>query len=176
MDGAGLLAQIPDSVWALDWNVNCQAVGSGERALKDLARYVFKVAVSDRRIVRFDDSHVWFRYRKVHSNRPRTLRLSVFEFMRRFLEHVLPTGFMKVRYFGFLSPSFAMPLAELRARVELAHGYALEPTSPSVHVPQPLCCARCGAPLRYRGTIVPLRTDFPRIHVSATTMLAPASG
>ena len=43
----GLLAEIPAAVWEIDWNVNCQAVGSGEATLKYLARYVFKVAISD---------------------------------------------------------------------------------------------------------------------------------
>ena len=122
----GCSPQIPAAVWEIDWNVNCQAVGSGEATLKYLARYVFKVAISDRRIVRFDDTEVVFRYRKVHSNRVRTMALPVFEFMHRFLQHVLPTGFMKVRYYGFVSPSFAMPLEELKARVELAQGFALQ--------------------------------------------------
>lgn len=73
MHAAGLLGEIPTQVWNIDWNVNCQAVGNGQTTLKYLARYVFKVAISDRRIVRFDDTHVWFRYRKVHSNRLRTV-------------------------------------------------------------------------------------------------------
>jgi hypothetical protein len=51
---------------------------------------------------------VVFRYRKVNSQRERTMALSPSEFIHRFLQHVLPTGFMKVRYFGFLSPSRSM--------------------------------------------------------------------
>ena len=56
MDELGLLGEIPSAVWELDWNVNCQAVGSGQATLKYLARYVFKVAICDQRIVRFDDT------------------------------------------------------------------------------------------------------------------------
>ena len=70
-----------------------------------LARYVYKVAIGEQRIVSIDDQAVTFRYRKVHSKRVRTMRLPIAEFMRRFLQHVLPTGFVKVRYFGFLSPN-----------------------------------------------------------------------
>jgi Putative transposase len=135
MQAAGLLGEIPLEVWNIDWNVNCQAVGNGHSALKYLARYVFKVAISDSRIVRVDDTMVVFRYRKPHSNRLRTMALPIFEFMRRFLQHVLPTGFMKVRYFGFVSPSFSIPIEELRARVELAHGFALHDAHTNIEPP-----------------------------------------
>ncbi len=164
MDQAGLLAQIPLEVWSIDWNVNCQAVGSGQTTLKYLARYVFKVAISDSRIVRFDDTQVWFRYRKVHSNRPRTMALPIFEFMHRFLQHVLPRGFMKVRYYGFVSPSFSMSLDELKTRVELAQGFALRDSEidlePSA-APAPRCCPHCGGRLRYQRAILPPRVRLP---------------
>jgi hypothetical protein len=109
MDAQGLLDEIPAAVWELDWNVISQAVGHGQASLKYLARYVFKVAISDSRIVRFDDTEVVFRYRKVHSNRVRTMALPVFAFMHRFLQHVLPTGFMKVRYTGLSPPASPCP-------------------------------------------------------------------
>jgi hypothetical protein len=170
----GLLDLIPAALWEIDWNVNCQAVGNGQATLKYLARYVFKVAISDSRIVGFDEAHVTFRYRKVHSNRPRTLRLSVFEFMHRFLQHVLPEGFMKVRSFGFLSRSFAMSRDELKARVELAHGFEPQTTVTSIEVRPPLCCRACGARLRYRRTILPLRT--PPAGPNASIAIMPAPG
>jgi hypothetical protein len=150
MQQQGLLAEIPAALWELDWNVNCQAVGSGQATLKYLARYVFKVAIADSRIVRFDDTEVVFRYRKVHSNRLRTMCLPAFEFMHRFLQHVLPTGFMKVRYFGFLSPSFTLPRDELKARVEMVHGFAPEPNATAIEPSPPWCCRHCGGRLRYR--------------------------
>jgi hypothetical protein len=56
MDVQGLLGEIPTQVWNIDWNVNCQVVGSAQTTLKYLARYVFKVAISDSRIVRVDDT------------------------------------------------------------------------------------------------------------------------
>ena len=124
MDKAGLLGEIAPQVWTIDWNVNCQAVGDGAASLQYLARYVFKVAISESRILRVDDTEVLFQYRKPHSNRARTMRLPIAEFMRRFLQHVLPRGLMKVRYYGFLSPSCAVPLEELRARIEMAQGFA----------------------------------------------------
>jgi len=170
----GLLGQIPAALWELDWNVNCQAVGSGQATLKYLARYVFKVAISDQRIVRFDHTEVVFRYRKVHSNRVRTMALPIFEFMHRFLQHVLPTGFMKVRYFGFVSPSFAMPLDELKARVELAQGFALQEPAAQIQARPALCCRLCGGRLRYQRTILPPRVRLPIAQASPPMMPSPA--
>jgi len=155
MDQAGLLAEIPQEVWATDWNVNCQPVGDGAATIQYLARYVFKVAISESRILRVDPVNVVFRYRKVHSNRLRTMVLPIMEFMRRFLQHVLPWGFMKVRYYGFLSPSFSVPLEELKARIEMAQGFALRAPEVEIEAPAPLCCRHCGGRLRYQSTILP---------------------
>ncbi len=68
---AGLLDQIPPQAFLTDWNVNAQAVGEAANSLKYLARYVFKVAISESRIKCVDDTPVSFTYRKVHSNRIR---------------------------------------------------------------------------------------------------------
>jgi hypothetical protein len=178
MQQAGLLGEIPLEVWNIDWNVNCQAVGSGAATLNYLARYVFKVAISDSRIVRVDDTTVVFRYRKPHSNRLRTMALPIFEFMRRFLQHVLPTGFMKVRYFGFVSPSFSMSIEQLRARVELAHGFALHDAHTNIEppaAPAPLCCRHCGGRLRYQRIVLPLRPRLVPQLTSPATMHSQAS-
>ncbi len=97
IDSRGLLGEIPAEVWAMEWNVNCRAAGDGSGALQCLAPYVFKVAIGERRILAVDAHHVRFRYQKPHSHRVRTMTLPILEFMRRFLQHVLPRGFMKVR-------------------------------------------------------------------------------
>lgn len=153
---AGLLDQVPREAWAVEWNVNAQAVGEAGHSLKYLARYVFKVAIAESRIKSVDHTHVSFTYRKVHSHRVRTMRLPIFAFLHRFLQHVLPTGFMKVRHFGFLSPSFKMGFEEIKARIELARGFDVPPPMPiELPKPQPLRCPHCGAKLRYRCTILP---------------------
>jgi Putative transposase len=179
MDEAGLLPEIPLEVWNIDWNVNCQAVGNGQTTLKYLARYVFKVAISDSRIVRFDDTHVWFHYRKVHSTRVRTMALPIFEFIRRFLQHVLPCGFMKLRYYGFVSPSFSIPLDELKARVELAQGFALPASQIDLErsaAPAPRCCPHCGGRLRYQRAILPPRARLTMTQRSTAMRPSPAPG
>jgi hypothetical protein len=155
IESEGLLEEIPAALWSIDWNVNCQAVGNGAATLGYLSRYVFKVAISESRIIRVDQQHVLFRYRKPHSNRVRTMALPIMEFMRRFLQHVLPTGFMKVRYYGFLSPSFSVPLEEVKARIEMAHGFTVRAAEVEIEAPAPILCRHCGGALQYRRTILP---------------------
>jgi len=65
---------------------------------------------------------VRFSYQKSGTTRRRLMTLDALEFIRRFLQHVLPTGFMKVRYYGFLSPTAKTPLETVIAKVELALG------------------------------------------------------
>ncbi len=153
MHRAGLLAQIPTEVWQQEWNVNAQAVPNAEASIAYLAPYVFKVAISDHRIVKVEDGRVSFSYQKPGSARRRTLTLDALEFIRRFLTHVLPSGFMKVRYYGLLSPTAKVALAEVKAKVELAHGFTL--TAPEVEPPswpQPVCQV-CGGRLRFHKSL-----------------------
>ena len=147
--------------------MHCAAVPNAEASIQYLAPYVFKVAISDHRIVRVEDGQVTFSYHKPGSARPRTLTLDALEFMRRFLTHVLPSGFMKVRYYGFLSPTAKRPLAEVKAIVELAHGFALStPDTELPPWPQPVCQV-CGGRLRYLKSL--------RTHTAAPPLLSAAA-
>ena len=155
MAKAGLLSEIPAEVWRLEWNVNSQAVGSAEASIKYLTPYVFRVAISNSRIVKVEGGKVFVHYRKTGSNRLRTLALDALEFIRRFLQHVLPTGFMKVRYYGFLSPGSKMPLEELRARIEMSFGFELAAPEVEPEPPPQIVCRHCGHELVYRYSILP---------------------
>ena len=154
-----LFAAIPAAVWTIDWNVNCQAVGASEASLKYLAPYVFRVAISERRLLKVADRTVWFHYCKPGSRRLRTLALDVLEFIRRFLQHVLPTGFMKVRYYGFMHANCAIPRERQVALIELASGFTIPPVAAVVPEPlPPLLCPHCGGRLVYRWTLRPDQT------------------
>jgi hypothetical protein len=85
--------------------VHSQAAGDGLASLRYLAPYVFRVAIGNHRIRSCEDGQVTFTYRRSGSRRWRTMRLAAHEFLRRFLQHVLPRGFQKVRYYGFASPN-----------------------------------------------------------------------
>lgn len=98
-----LFDQVPTAIWQQDWVVHCQSVGNGAAALKYLAPYIFRVAISNNRIVKLENDQVTFRYQEAKTNETKYCTLAAEAFIRRFLQHVLPKGFMKVRYYGFLS-------------------------------------------------------------------------
>jgi hypothetical protein len=98
-----LFRQVPPETWQKEWVVHCQSVGSGERAIKYLAPYIFRVAISNRRLVKLENGNVTFQYRAGETKQLKTKTVTAEEFIRRFLQHVLPKGFVKVRYYGFLS-------------------------------------------------------------------------
>jgi Putative transposase/Transposase zinc-binding domain len=148
MDQAGLLAQSDPLVWQTNWNVHSQANPNGHTSFKYLAPYVFKVAISNSRIVSRTDRTVTFTYRKPGSSRPRTTQLDVMEFLRRFLQHVLPEGFMKVRHFGFLHASCAIPTDTLRLMILQAHPIDCKPTQSGPPAPLAPLCPTCGAQMR----------------------------
>ncbi|MBF0407699.1 MAG: transposase [Candidatus Riflebacteria bacterium] len=96
---------IPASVREKDWNVFIKPAMQGpEGLLKYLGRYVHRIAISNGRLVSLENGKVTFMYKDYRDGRKKRMSLPVFEFMRRFLQHVLPSGFHKVRYYGFLSP------------------------------------------------------------------------
>ena len=150
--------QIPEEVWNQHWVVNCQAVGTGAHTVKYLAPYVFKVAISNSRIIKVEDHRVFFKYKKPKSNRWRTMNLDVMEFMRRFLQHVLPTGFMKVRYYGFLSPGAAVSLEKIEALIELSFGFKITRPKTEIEPFDPPTCIHCGGRLKYVAAIRSLNT------------------
>jgi Putative transposase/Transposase zinc-binding domain len=100
---AGLLDQVPGAVWTTAWVVHAKPAGNGQRVLDYLARYLFRVAICNSRIDRIDDDQVTFRYRDNRTQEIRHATLTGVEFLRRFVQHVLPRRFTKVRYFGLWS-------------------------------------------------------------------------
>jgi hypothetical protein len=135
-------------------------VGDGRHCLRYLAWYVFRVAISNRRIVSCDDGKVVFLYRKSKSRRWRTMTLNAIEFTRRFLQHVLPSGFMRVRHYGFLSPNGKLSAEEIGELIEEYYrGFAeqLEAADRLPADPPVVTCARCGQPMRLlRVTLAPV--------------------
>ena len=78
--------------------------GGPKQVLKYLARYTNRVAISNQRIQSFDNGRVSFSWKDyAHGNQKRIMTLNSVEFIRRFLLHVLPTGFMRIRYYGFFA-------------------------------------------------------------------------
>lgn len=126
---AGLAQEVDARVWRRRWTVHVQQIGTGAHAAQYLSRYVYRVALTNQRLTRFVDGRVTFRYVHARSRETRTVTLPVDSFLSRFLQHVLPRGFTKVRWYGLLSPGRRADLE--RARGLLAsHGIASAPSSP----------------------------------------------
>jgi len=97
-----LSAHIPQIVWKKDWVVYSEPVGYGQEVIKYIAPYVYRIALSNRNIIKLKDHEVTFQYKDNKTKMTHTLSLDVLKFMRRFLQHVLPPDFMKVRYYGIM--------------------------------------------------------------------------
>ena len=127
--------------------------GGPEAVLMYLARYTHRVAISNARLLEFEDGMVRFRYKDyVHGNRKRVMTLTALEFVRRLLLHVLPTGFMRLRHYGILANRHRHEKLALCRRL-LGSGPAVEPElpktkqineNPSSITPTRVCPA-CGA-------------------------------
>jgi len=157
MKKTNLDSNIPELVWGQDWVVNSQAVGAGAHSVKYLAPYVFKVAISNSRITKVEDHKVFFKYKRPQSNRWRTMRLDVMEFMRRFLQHVLPTGFMKIRYYGFLSSGSSVSLEKIEALIEISFGFEITKPETKIEPFDPPTCTNCSGKLKYIASFLPFK-------------------
>jgi hypothetical protein len=112
--------------------------------LRYLGRYTHRVAISNQRLLSFDGQRVSFRWKDyAHGNKQRIMTLSASEFLRRFCQHVLPRGFVRIRHFGYLACARRTALLAL-ARRQLA--CQRPPTSHRTNSPQAAWrCPRCGA-------------------------------
>lgn len=143
---AGLLEQAPPSVWRQEWVVHVQHAGTGEKVLDYLARYVFRIALVNSRLERFEDGQVTFRYRDGRTGTTKRCTLDAVSFLRRFLQHVLPQGFAKVRHYGLFSPSRHDLLAQ--AREQLIAASASPPPVPARLDPAPVPAPPISSPPR----------------------------
>ena len=174
------LAELPLKVWTQRWVVHSAAVGSGQKALGYLSRYVFKTATGNRQLRLLPNGRLLWPFRQSRTATWRHIELEPFEFLRRFLQHVLPSSFHRVRRFGWLHPGARAKLKRVRALLKtsplLSHAEqaawaapASGPPSSPVATPQadllkpaPLCCPHC------RGKLVMIGQWRPGLGSRAT--------
>ena len=137
----GLHDAVPEAVWKKDWVVHCEPAGRGPEAIRYLSRYIYRVAITNSRIISLRDGRVTFRYQPVGTKDWKLMTLPVLVFMARFLQHVLPKGFCKVRYYGFLHQRCAEKLKALREQLGLP-----PPQLPECK-PRTCYCPHCGTAL-----------------------------
>jgi hypothetical protein len=153
-----LWAEIPAAAWQQPWVVDCRSVGTARAALKYLAPYIFRVALSNNRIVRMADGQVTFRYTIGDTGQTASCTLPVQEFLRRFLQHILPKGFVKVRYYGLFRVGMRRSLARLRSQLRLLQHIAdqvMPAPAGSDGSPRVVICPNCGQPMRLERVVLP---------------------
>ena len=148
------------SLFTHDWVIYSKPpFGGPEHVLRYLGAYTHRVGISNSRILALADGHVSFRWRdSAHGNRKRVMMLPVDEFLRRFLLHLLPRGFVRIRNFGFLANrqrSTLLPLCSRRLQIFTHHPspepQAIEPPS-SQTGPK---CPRCGGAMHVLEHLTP---------------------
>jgi hypothetical protein len=159
---------IPTKVWTHPWVVHCKPVGRGQAVLKYLAPYIYRVALSNRRLVKLEHDQVTFRYQVSQTRQTKCCTLPVDAFIHRFLQHVLPKGFVRVRYYGLFSPGDRRRLASLQQHLSQQPTEHFQPPDPdptaaeahrSPGTPQPsgneVRCPVCGRVMVARQILRP---------------------
>ena len=149
-----LFASVSKAIWKWPWVVHCKGVGSGEAALKYLATYIFRPAISNKRLVRLAGDKVTYRWQDSQTSRWTTTALDAIEFIRRYLQHVLPRRFVKVRYYGLYAHRHREQLNTMRASLEkpsAGQPAGLSQTQDDIPAaalaPKPILCRCCGQPM-----------------------------
>jgi len=140
--------QLPAAVWRKPWVAFARpCVEGAEGVLQYLARYAFRGPLSNRHLVGTEGGRVTFRYTDNRTGKPRSITVSGEEFLRRYLQHVLPKGFQRVRYYGLWSPSSRQTLRALQLLLAPSQQQSTLPAllAKSPRPVRPACCPRCGS-------------------------------
>ena len=143
---------------SMEWVVYAKPPFAGPQAvLKYLSRYTHRVAIANRRLQSVDETHVSFTYkdyRRKGNNMHRTMQLTCDEFMRRFLLHVLPTGFHRIRHYGLLASKAKLNMA--RQALHVAPPPEIKnPANESKTDSAPFVCRQCQSPMKMSALRLP---------------------
>jgi hypothetical protein len=150
-----LLAQVETPLWRKDWVVHSESVGSGAQAFQYLAPYIFRVALSNNRLRKLEQGQVTFSYKESASEQLKHCTISAAEFIRRFLQHVLPPRFIKVRYYGLLSPAHRQLLQKARQLLSATTSKLKSAVVKPLHPSALPTCPHCAGPLTLLGPLAP---------------------
>lgn len=136
-----------DPCWQQNWSVHCRHAGSGQKVLDYLARYIFRIAITNSRLVALQQGQLTFRYRDNKTQQLRHVTLPAEQFIGRFVQHILPKGFVKVRTYGLWSASQHELLIQIQQQLTPPAPPQPPPPPPSADISAPaalsLLCPRC---------------------------------
>ena len=143
-----------------EWVVYAKhALAGPTPVLRYLGRYTHRVAISNHRLTAFDGENVTFRWKDyAHGNKQRLMTLHASEFLRRYVQHVLPLGFVRIRQFGFLANRLRSQSLTLIRRLLL-----IEPPTQALVSSSPAAtwtCPRCGAPMQITHRLTTFELAF----------------
>jgi hypothetical protein len=138
------------TVFRQDWVVYAKpAFGGPTQVLRYLGRYTHRVAISNHRILAFDGERVTFRWKDyAHGSKQRKMTLSATEFLRRFAQHILPRGFVRIRQYGFLATRNRTANLALGRRLLAITPRPPQPCPESSVTAATWNCPKCGAPMQ----------------------------
>lgn len=146
-----LFRSVPAEVWEMHWSVNCQAKDNGLNGLKYLARYSYQTAIKDNQIIDCDQQNVTFQYRHRKSGQIHTRCMPGQAFLQRFLQHVLPHNFTRIRHYGLFAPANRPKLQQARKQFNPRAHAAIVRMLASIkprpkHTPR---CQHCERPMQW---------------------------
>ena len=163
-------------LWRIDWNCDADNFGSGENAVKYLGKYLFKGPISDSRILDCDDRTVTISVKDRESGESCPVEIEGVEFVRRYLQHALPGGFHRLRYYGFLHCRSKEKLQSIKEQLGEEQAEAQPKETQAKPEPRPTClgeaerrrmlCPKCREPMvltGHRSRAPPWRRSIDRI-------------
>jgi hypothetical protein len=166
---AGLCECLPSQVWHKDWVTHCQPAGTGTAVLAYCAPSMYRIALTNHRREKLEDGHVTFRFQRRSGAGWKRLTLPAETFIHRFLPHVLPWRFSKVRSYGLLRPSRRQEIPQIRTLLAACprNDLVTQSTPPQKHpAPRPVPvperrCRTCGGLLVFLVRLSPHPREPP---------------
>ena len=150
IDHRELYNQVDPEIWKMKWNVNCRPVGRGKTALRYVPAYVAKSAFNETRLGGYDaQGRIQLWCTRSGDGHRHCISLEPVEFIRRWLLHVLPKRFVRLRYYGWLSAAAKKSFARVRFLL------GAKVVTPELPYLPPMCCSKC------EGELVRVRKIHP---------------
>jgi hypothetical protein len=145
-----LETHLSDIVWKKNWVCHIKPAGNGQAVLKYMAPYIMRVAISDKNIISLRKGKVTYRFKDAKTNTFKTRTIDAPDFIFRFLQHVLPKSFVKVRYFGFLATRKRNELEHVKELIGIRLELKVDDLIPKENI---MTCPECGHVLILVGEI-----------------------